>query len=114
MLNISFIRGDSFEKGFNLIDSSTHEPILTQFDDIYFTVKRASTDRRFLLQKKLSDGGIQSDGNGHYTIYIEPNDTDGMAFGEYVFDIEIKSSDFVKTFFGELELLQEVTHCYNE
>ena len=113
-MKFSFARGDSYVHGFVLKNGSTGEPFIEQWDDIYFTVKRQHSERNYKFQKRLSENGIVDDGDGHFTIHIDPADTDGLAFGTYDVDIEIKKGDYKHTFFGQLELTPEVTHVYNE
>ena len=110
---IEFARGDSYERGFILKDKSG-QPITTVWDEIYFTVKKNYIDYNFRFQKKLSTGGIVSDGNGHYTLFILPEDTNDLPFGDYACDIELKKDDYKRTFVGTLRLNKEVTHSCNE
>lgn len=109
---IQMARGDSLEKGFILKQGTT--PSTDVFDDVFFTVKKYHTDRDFVLQKRMSTGGIVSDGNGHYTLFIDPEDTNGLGFGSYDCDIEFMRSGYKRTFYGKFKLDKEVTHYYNE
>jgi len=112
---MEFARGDSYERGFILKNKKTGQPITTAYDDVFFTVKKYYTESEVKLQKKLSDGGITYDGDGHYTVIIRPEDTDSLAFGEYDFDIEFaKGGTYRRTFVGKLKLLKEVTFRSNE
>lgn len=114
-VDIAFARGDSHERGFLLKNKTTGQPITTEFDEVYFTVKKFHTDDDFLFQKRMTTGGIQDDGNGHYTLYIMPDDTNGLAFGKYDCDIEFrKGTTYKRTFPGTLYLLTETTHQINE
>lgn len=115
-MKLEFARGDSYERGFLLKNKATGEPITDTFEEIYFTVKKYATDSEYKFQKKLTSGGIVSDGSGHYTLYINPSDTNGMQFGEYECDIELlkDSGEYKRTFFGTLVLTREVTDCNNE
>lgn len=115
-MKLEFARGDSYEKGFVLQDHKTGERITEQFDEVYFTVKRNSNDPQPLLQKRMTTGGIENDGDGHYTIFILPDDTNKMGFGTYDCDIEFVKgeNEFKKTFVGTLTLGKEVTHKANE
>jgi len=113
-VNITFARGDSYERGIVLKDRNTKQPILTAWDEVYFTVKKYHTDHDFKFQKRLSDGGIVYDGEGHYTLFILPEDTNRLAFGEYDIDFEFVKGDFKRTFAGVMKLTKEVTHQYNE
>lgn len=114
MMMIEFARGDSYEKGFVLKNKSTHEPITETWDEVYFTVKKNHNDTEFQFQKRMTDGGIVNDGNGHYTLFIRPEDTNDMAFGDYECDIELKKEHYKRTFYGHLKLTKEVTHAINE
>lgn len=114
---LEFPRGDSFVKGLNLKNKSTGEPIDTTFDEVYFTVKKYFSDPDFVFQKRMTSGGITSDGEGHYTLYINPEDTDGLPFGDYDCDFEFRietNDDYKKTYFGKLKLTKETTHAGNE
>lgn len=111
---LKFARGDSYEKGFVLRNKSTKQPILTEFNEVYFTVKNHYDDDEYCFQKRMSDGNIVYDGQGHYTLFIYPEDTDGMAIGKYDCDIEFVKEYYKRTFAGELELTKEVTHVSNE
>lgn len=85
------------------------------FDNIYLTVKKHADETEYLLQKRLSDGGIESMGSGVYQFTIVPGDTDQMGFGEYDFDIELVIIGILKkTFTGKFVLTKEVTHLCNE
>lgn len=114
-VDIEFARGDSFSQGFQLVVKQSGEPVVEEFDEVYFTVKRKYTDKDFVMQKTLTGGGITSDGNGHYTLTLLPADTETMPFGTYDFDLEFDiGGDFVKTFSGTITLLKEITHIANK
>lgn len=112
-LYIDMARGDIHSFSFGVyIDG---EPFNEEMDDVYFTVKDSHYSHDFLFQKKTRDGSLVSDGTGGYTITIQPEDTDGLDFGDYAFDIEIiKLPGIKKTFYGILHLGNEVTHRNNE
>ena len=109
---IEFPRGDSYQKGILLKRNGV--PIEDTFDEVYFTVKKKHQDYDVCFQKRMSTGGIVSDGNGHYTIFIQPEDSNQLDFGDYDCDIELKRADYKRTFYGKLKLTKEVTHYYNE
>lgn len=109
---IEFPRGDSKQKGFNL--KLNGEPVETIFDEVYFTVKKYFSDAEFVFQKKKSEGGIVYDGEGHYTLYINPEDTNGLPFGDYDCDLEFVVDGDKTTYFGKLKLGKETTHANNE
>lgn len=56
--------------------------------EICFTVKKDYRKQEFLLQKRLSDGGITFDAEtGWYRILILPEDTEKLDFGKYYCDL---------------------------
>jgi len=112
-MNITMPRGDIRPVSFTINDANG-TPSDISFDEIYFTVKRSFTDKRFLFQKKLSTGEIEQTNTGEYSLIIEPEDTNNLYFGEYAFDIEVVNTDVKQTFVGELILTEEATHAANE
>lgn len=115
MLEIKLHRGDYTKKKINILDTSGNKSNAT-FDEIYITFKYSAISQSFLLQKKLSTGDIIKNEDGSYSFEILPEDTDGLDFGEYEFDIELYKANpiFKQTFLGKLVLLEEVTHAANE
>ena len=85
------------------------------FDNIYFTVKKNYKTSEYLFQKRLSDKSIRRDLNNYYHFTIEPEDTNDLAYKEYVFDIEIvKNYEIKQTFLGTFTITNEVTFAGNE
>ena len=111
MLQISLPRGDIRNIRFNVTSGET---AYTDFTEVYFTVKTATNKRNLLFQKKLSDGSIVLDGEC-FSTRIESEDTEGLEYGKYVFDIEVVKGDVIKqTTLGELTITPEVTFNENE
>ena len=112
---ITMPRGDLRHVRFCILDTAG-EISRREYSEIYFTVKRDARDRTALFQRRLSDGGIVPDGDGYYHLSILPEDTDGLAYGRYVFDIELLDGDALKETpcVGTLHLTYEVTHAGNE
>lgn len=111
---IKMPRGDIRDIKFNIIDSN-ETVIPTDFDEIYATFKRGYSDKEVLFQKRLTNGTITKDSSNYYHFTIEPNETNNLAYGEYVFDIEILKENLIKqTFVGEFILTDEVTFAINE
>ena len=111
MLQISLPRGDIRNIRFNVTSGET---AYTDFTEVYFTVKSATTKRNLLFQKKLSDGSIVLDGE-YFSTRIESEDTEELEYGKYVFDIEVVKGDVIKqTTLGELTITPEVTFNENE
>ena len=113
-MKLEFPRGDSYERGVVLRNKSTGQPVTDTFDEVYFTVKKKAADSDYLFQKRMTTGGISNDGNGHYTLFIYPEDTNSMAFREYDCDFEFVKDNYKRTFAGTLKLTEEVTHQNNE
>lgn len=109
---IEFPRGDSYTRGF--VMKRNESAVTIPFDEIYFTVKKIYTDKSFVFQKKLTEGGIVSDGEGHYTLFIEPDDTNRLDFAEFDCDFEFILGEEKKTFVGKMKLTKEVTYASNE
>lgn len=59
-------------------------PILTQADAIYFVVKKQWTDKTALITKTLAD--MTFDEQGYYHFSINPEDTEDLPYGNYVWD----------------------------
>ena len=114
MLTITMPRGDIRLVRFQVTDTDGSAS-QTDFTEIFFTVKKAASVKRFLFQKTLSGGEIIKIDVGDYQFRIEPEDTDGLNFGRYDCDIELVYEDQIKqTECGTLEITKEVTHASNE
>ena len=115
MMEITMARGDLVTKSF-VVKGADKKPYTDSFDNIYFTVKKCANEKNYKFQKRLSDGGILSLGDGEYQFTIRPEDTDSLEFpADYEFDIELVTEGEIKqTYYGVLHLTKEVTHHYNE
>ena len=114
MLSIRMPRGDIRSFKIAIKDPQGEITEIT-FDDIYFTVKRVFLAEEFRFQKRYSDGSITKDSEGYYHFRILPEDTNGLPFGDYDFDIEIVKNGAIKqTTVGVLSLTKEVTFASNE
>lgn len=85
-------RGNTGKIEFQRLDPEGN-PILVQASEIYFTVKKDFRDTFFLLQKTLDD--MTFDSQGIYRFTIEPECTENLDFGNYVYDIKVIASDGV-------------------
>lgn len=111
MLKISLPRGDIRNVNFTV---KSGETTYSDFTEIYFTVKKSTTNKIMLFQKRLTDGTIRQNDDA-YTLRIEPEDTDKLEYGVYAFDIEVIKGDVIKqTTIGELTITPEVTFSSNE
>lgn len=81
---------------------------------IYFTVKDVDLPDEPLIQKAIGD--MQMDEEGVWRFALEPDDTDGLEVGKYKYDIQITSTEGVKTTvaIGQLAITEEVTFAVNE
>ena len=109
---IEYPRGDSIQKGVQLTRDGEHAP--ETFEDVFFTVKKDCNDYDYVFQKRMSTGGIISDGDGHFTLFIDPEDTNDLPYGDYDCDFEFARAGYKRTFCGRFRLMKEVTHYYNE
>jgi hypothetical protein len=115
MLKITLPRGDRTSKKIAIREQGSSELTDIVFDDIYFTVKRVYLAEEFKFQKRMSAGEIVKGEDGYYRFTILPEDTDGLPFGEYDFDIEVVKDGRIKhTTVGTLTLTKEVTYAVNE
>lgn len=106
-------RGDIRLIRFKVYDASG-EVFLKGLTDVYFTVKRTAEQWEPAISKSISAGTISKVGDD-YVIVLEPEDTDGLDFGSYVYDIELVRGNVLKqTFSGSMILTEEVTHADNE
>jgi hypothetical protein len=111
-------RGDTKHLKINVRDSQ-EKLIDFDLDDVYLTVKKNFTDAEPKFQKSLSAGTITKHDNGVYLAAIMPADTDSLAYGRYVFDVEVIKGDrsapeFKTTKVGEFLIENESTFARNE
>lgn len=113
-MRIAMIRGDIDYERFLILDD-TGNPTDVDFDDVHFTVKKRTTNAPVLFQKKYSSNTIEKLGPGDYQVKINPEDTNNLPFGNYVFDIQLSYQNIIKkTFVGTFVIMDEVTYLENE
>lgn len=90
--------------------------IEVEADEMFFTVKYTQNHTEFLIQKKLSDGGIVFNGTDfYYRFELLPADTDNLTYGTYRYDVERIASGKKQTIaIGTFEITEEVTFASNE
>ena len=82
---IQLTRGDTARLIVNLDNDVTKEPYQVQSDDIVtFTVKKEYEDETPLIEKKVT---------GSAEFHIKPEDTKGLAFGKYKYDVQVTTAD---------------------
>ena len=110
-VNIAMIRGDSesitvrqFEK------HDGEEPAFLPFEDgdtVYFTM-RPDIEGEIVLQKEITDFP-----EGEAVIPFAPEDTAGLDFGDYVYDVQLtRANDTVTTLIqpSRFTITEEVTY----
>lgn len=117
-IDYSFKRGDTHRlRKFKIMDAEGKEIVLTSSEQLYFTMKKSTKQLEYVLQKRVGSG-IQLEADGYYHITIESKDTNVLPYGEYFYDIELKSAkpkELVKTLIeGTINLEEEVTWGGNE
>lgn len=111
-MKITMPRGDLRKIKFQ-ITTASGEPFLTP-DEVFFTVKDSTTSKKVCFQKKLSDGSITLGEDNYYHFIIQPEDTDGLKYQDYKFDIEVLGTELKQTQIGTLTITDEVTFHTDE
>ena len=109
---ISMIRGDTTPLMFQRKDNNG-DVIKLRADKIYFTVKKSDLPDEVLFQKTIDDMTLDEDGTYHFV--IQPEDTNNLEFGNYMFDLEVIQDNVVSTIStGVFAIKKEVTFARNE
>ena len=66
-------------------------PITTKADNVFFVVKRQWNDKNALIIKTIDD--MTFDAEGFYHFSINPEDTENLPYGTYVWDFTPVTSD---------------------
>ena len=110
---MEFTRGDTHSFRFQRKDAN-EEVIQSRPDYMWFTVKKNDKTKDVLIQKTLGNG-ITFDEEFYYHVLIKPEDTRNLGYGDYVYDIQVQTGDYVKTLKVEdLTLTSEVTFDFEE
>ena len=106
------IRGDTCQYNFKRLDSEG-QPITTTPDGLYFTVKSSWYAEEPIIQKTIESMAMDEDGTWRFT--IEAADTKDLAYGTYVYDVEVVDDGSVTTISkGDFVLEEESTWAVNE
>lgn len=109
---IEFYRGDTF--GIKFQRKKNGETITELPRAIYFTLKDNNYNNKFIFQKTL-ENGITKDEDNYYHITINPEDTNGLLYRTYYWDLEVITDTYKKTLAsGELRFKEETTLPENE
>ena len=111
--DIEFTRGDTCPVSFELTDEEGNSLNLKDAE-IYLTVKKNYNTNEFLIQKRYTRKEIVVEDKNANLIFNH-TDTAEMKYGNYVYDIQFKSGDYVKTLvLGKFILTKESTFLANE
>lgn len=108
---IQFIRGDTYVVNIAVQDS-LGEPYTPNPDDIItLTVRSMSHTGSIVIQKTTGSPDVISTDKG-WIITIQPSDTSGLPYRDYVYDIQLKMGDVVQTIIpmNKFILNKEVTY----
>lgn len=104
-------RGDT--KGFYFQRKMDGKPITEQAEKIYFSVKENDEVDDVIFQKTIDN--MEFDDDSVYHFVVNPEDTDGIDYGDYVYDLEVVIGNYKKTIsIGTFEIESEVTFPRNE
>ena len=67
------------------------EVILTPATNVFFIVKKMWRDTNFVIKKSISDMTFDEEGYYHFEIMVD--DTEGLAYGKYVWDFTAVEDD---------------------
>ncbi len=80
---------------------------------LYFTVKSSFRTPGFIFQKTIED--MTQDENGAWHFRVEPEDTNNLCYGEYVYDVEVIHAGIKTTISkGKFVVTEESTWAINE
>ena len=100
---ITLTRGDTFMAQISITDSSGEPYVPSQGDTVRFAMKARCTDNEPLLVKDIPVDTLK--------LVIDPADTKKLAFGTYVYDIQLtKETGEVDTFItaSKIKITEEV------
>ena len=111
-MEIPMFRGDTKKLKFQRM-STDGTTILERAEMVFFTVKKNTSTKDVLIQKTIED--MSFDEEGWYHFRIESEETDDLAPGSYVFDVQVNDKNSKQTVcFGTLTIKPEVTFVSNE
>ena len=106
-INMAMTRGDTERVTLNITnDGATY--FFQDGDKVYFTVKKSA-----LFDAKVIQKLIMPTSGSEVEIIINPEDTKSLAFGEYVYDIQLTKHDGEVTTvipYSDFIIREEVTH----
>ena len=98
---ITMVRGDTLALNVTMEDATP--------TSMYFSAKRDYKDEAYAFQKSMEDG-ITLISAGKYRVRVAPEDTEDLAVGKYVYDLQVGvGSDIYTVIGGTLKLENDVT-----
>lgn len=100
---ITLTRGDSFMAQVSIADKDGNPYVPTEGDSVRFAMKAKCTDPKPLLVKDIPIDTLK--------LVLNPEDTKELAFGNYVYDIQLtKATGEVDTFIttSKIKITEEV------
>ncbi|MBQ2768103.1 MAG: hypothetical protein IJF49_08530 [Clostridia bacterium] len=101
---IRLTRGDTAFLSVPIVRADTGEPYdLAEGDTLEFSLKKYTSDEEPIFQKKIIGGN---------TFTIRPDDTSGLRFGKYKYDVQLTTAQghvFTVIEASVFEVMEEVT-----
>ena len=100
---IKLTRGDTAYLHIPLVTTDA-DYVMNANDTLTFSVKKTTRDTDYIFQKVVT---------GNNVFHIQPSDTSELAFGKYIYDVELNTTDgdvFTVIPPSTFEVLSEVTH----
>lgn len=105
---MDFVRGDTFLFKFLLKFKDETVVKSEDIDNLFITFKTSVYSKKYIFQKTLDDVKIDEEGYVHVT--FEPEDTENLEYGKYVFDVEVTlKNGYRKSKLFEINLAGETT-----
>lgn len=109
-MDLKITRGDSKTLKLKIVDGTTN---ITDFEKIYFTVKKDCYTEEAIFQKKLGSGITLAE--NIYEIMLNSTDTEDLEYGRYEYDIEVIKGSLKETVaMGAFLIEKEITFVVNE
>lgn len=99
---ICMVKGDTGYLNINLHYDNGNNYAIREGDKITFSVKRSIYDSDYALQKNVNAGEV---------IAINPEDTQNLTSGDYVYDVQLDTTlgEVFTVSYGELQIIEGVT-----
>lgn len=107
---IELTRGDTANIVFSAKTSEGEAYVPTEGDEIKFAVaKKVGAEPLFEIKNVMED-----DADAFWNIQIEPSNTSGLKFSDYVFDVQLKTSTGTDTIIGKTDTISPTFRVWGE